>query len=345
MSHSSLDYKTAGVDIDAGMALVEAIKPAVAKTKRPEVLGGLGGFAGLFALSKDRYQEPVLVSSTDGVGTKLKVALSLNQHQNIGIDLVAMCVNDILVVGAEPLFFLDYYATAKLDVGIASSVINSIAAGCLEAGVALIGGETAEMPGMYQEGDYDIAGFTVGIVEKQKIIDGRNIKPGDCLIGITSSGLHANGFSLVRKIISTHHINLNTHFEDSTLGETLLAPTRIYVKTIRRLLENVNILGLSHITGGGLLDNLPRILPSETKAVIEMYRWPRPAIFQWLQKQGNITEHEMLRTFNCGIGMVICVRAEEQVQTLKLLEQLGEQAFLIGKIEKNDRSEPYVMAV
>ena len=333
---ASLNYRDAGVDIDAGAALVERIKPAVARTKRPGVLGGLGGFGALFELPIDRYKQPVLVSGTDGVGTKLKLAIDLKRHTTIGIDLVAMCVNDILVTGAEPLFFLDYYATGKLDVDVGADVITGIAAGCEQAGCALVGGETAEMPGMYDAGDYDLAGFCVGVVEKANIIDGSKVQVGDTLIGIGASGPHSNGYSLVRKIISVSGTDLNMAFDGATLGERLLAPTRIYVKPLLALLQKVDLHALAHITGGGLLENIPRVMPDNTRAVISATSWQRPAVFDWLQEQGNVADSEMYRTFNCGIGMVLMVAADQADDVLKQLSAAGERVWHIGQIEAGD---------
>jgi phosphoribosylformylglycinamidine cyclo-ligase len=333
---ASLNYRDAGVDIDAGAALVERIKPAVARTKRPGVLGGLGGFGALFELPIDRYKQPVLVSGTDGVGTKLKLAIDLKRHDTIGIDLVAMCVNDILVTGAEPLFFLDYYATGKLEVDVGADVITGIAAGCEQAGCALVGGETAEMPGMYDEGDYDLAGFCVGVVEKANIIDGSKVQVGDTLIGIGSSGPHSNGYSLVRKIVAVSGADLNMAFDGATLGERLLAPTRIYVKPLLALLQKVDLHALAHITGGGLLENIPRVMPDNTRAVISAASWQRPAVFDWLQEQGNVADTEMYRTFNCGIGMVVMVAADQADSVLKQLSAAGERVWRIGQIEAGD---------
>ncbi|HEY9198306.1 MAG TPA: phosphoribosylformylglycinamidine cyclo-ligase [Gammaproteobacteria bacterium] len=333
---ASLSYRDAGVDIDAGAALVERIKPAVARTKRPGVLGGLGGFGALFELPVDRYKQPVLVSGTDGVGTKLKLAIELNRHDTIGIDLVAMCVNDILVTGAEPLFFLDYYATGKLEVDVGASVISGIAAGCEQAGCALVGGETAEMPGMYDAGDYDLAGFCVGVVEKARIIDGSAVKVGDALIGIGSSGPHSNGYSLVRKIVSVSGADLNMAFDGATLGERLLAPTRIYVKSLLKLMETIDVHALAHITGGGLLENIPRVMPDNTRAVISASSWQRPAVFDWLQEQGNVADAEMHRTFNCGIGMVLVVAATQADAVMAQLKTAGESVWRIGSIEAGD---------
>ncbi len=330
---TSLSYRDAGVDIDAGTALVEKIKSTAKKTTRPGVLSGLGGFGALFELPLDRYRQPVLVSGTDGVGTKLKLAIETGKHDTIGIDLVAMCVNDLIVQGAEPLFFLDYYASGKLDVDAAAEVIKGIGRGCELAGAALTGGETAEMPGMYQAGDYDVAGFCVGVVEKDQIIDGSKVAAGDALIGIASSGPHSNGYSLIRKIIEHCGADLAQPFGDSTLGETLLTPTRIYIKPLLALFKQIDVHALSHITGGGLLENLPRVMPEGTRAAIDCNTWPRPAIFDWLQQQGNVTAEEMHRTFNCGIGMVLCVATDDADQTIEQLQQLGEQAWQIGTIE------------
>ena len=337
----ALSYRDAGVDIDAGNRLVDRIKPHAKRTLRPGVLGGLGGFGALFELPLDRYRQPVLVSGTDGVGTKLKLALELNRHDTIGVDLVAMCVNDVLVVGAEPLFFLDYYATGQLEVEVAAAVIKGIADGCALAGAALVGGETAEMPGLYQDGDYDLAGFCVGVVEKARMIDGGKVQPGDALLGLASSGPHANGYSLVRKILAVSGADLDQPFAGQTLGETLLTPTRIYVKSILKLLEQVEIRAIAHITGGGLTENLPRVLPVNTKAVIDLSSWERPAIFQWLQQQGGVAETEMRRTFNCGVGLVVCVAAEVVEKTLALLRESGETAWLLGYIA-DSRGQPVV---
>ena len=329
----SLSYRDAGVDIDAGNRLIEQIKPAVARTQRPEVLAGLGGFGALFELPLDRYRQPVLVSGTDGVGTKLKLAIESGLHDSIGIDLVAMCVNDIIVQGAEPLFFLDYYATGKLDIGIATDVISGIANGCEQAGAALIGGETAEMPGMYAAHDYDLAGFCVGIVEKDAIIDGSKVKAGDTLVGLASSGPHSNGYSLIRKVIEVSGSNLDDTLDDLSLAEWLLAPTRIYVKPLLSLFKVVDVHALAHITGGGLTENLPRVMPQDTCARIDTMAWQRPAIFDWLQDKGRITDAEMYRTFNCGIGMVICIDPADVQHTLEHLADQGEDARVIGQIE------------
>lgn len=331
----SLSYKDAGVDIDAGDALVERIKDVAKRTRRPEVMSGLGGFGALCQLPTG-YQEPVLVSGTDGVGTKLKLAMDTGIHDSIGIDLVAMCVNDLLVTGAEPLFFLDYYATGKLNVDIASSVVTGIGAGCEQSGCALVGGETAEMPGMYEGEDYDLAGFCVGVVEKSGIIDGSSVRIGDALVGIGSSGPHSNGYSLIRKIIDHSGQALDSEFGDSTLGETLLAPTRIYVKPVLNIIKQFQVNALAHITGGGLLENIPRVLPRNTRAVIDSDSWQRPAIFDWLQEQGNVEAREMYRTFNCGIGMVMAVSAEQADSIVDMLHQHGETAMVIGRIEAGD---------
>ena len=331
-SNTSLTYKDAGVDIDAGNALVERIKSVAVRTKRPEVLAGLGGFGSLFALPTG-YKEPVLVAGTDGVGTKLKLAMDMNKHDTIGIDLVAMCVNDLIVGGAEPLFFLDYYATGKLSVDVAAAVVEGIGAGCELSGCSLVGGETAEMPGMYDGEDYDLAGFCVGIVEKSEILDGSRVQAGDVLLGLASSGPHSNGYSLIRKIIEVQGASLNDAFEGSTLGETLLAPTKIYVKSILALLKEVKVSALSHITGGGLLENIPRVLPDNTKAVIDCSSWSMPPVFSWLQKGGNIETEEMYRTLNCGIGMVVAVPAEELEKAKSLLSSAGESVFEIGRID------------
>ena len=339
---SSLSYRDAGVDIDAGNRLVDRIKPHARRTQRPGVLGGLGGFGALFELPLDRYRQPILVSGTDGVGTKLKLALELNRHDTIGIDLVAMCVNDVLVVGAEPLFFLDYYATGKLDVDVAADVIKGIADGCEQAGAALVGGETAEMPGMYQDGDYDLAGFCVGVVEKAKIIDGRRIQPSDALLALASSGPHSNGYSLIRKILAVSGAKLDQSLTAGlTLGEALLAPTQIYVKPVLKLLELLEVKAIAHITGGGLTENLPRVLPMEVKAVIDTQSWRRPAIFQWLQQQGGVSEAEMWRTFNCGVGMIVCVAAEQADSALQLLQAAGETVWRVGTIAAG-QGEPFV---
>lgn len=306
-------------------------------------MAGLGGFGSMFELPLDRYKQPVLVSGTDGVGTKLRLAIESGIHNTIGIDLVAMCVNDIIVLGAEPLFFLDYYATSKLDIDVAESVVSGIAEGCIQAGAALVGGETAEMPSMYEDGDYDLAGFCVGVVEKENAIDGSQVQAGDVLIGLASSGPHSNGYSLIRKVLERSQDELSTPFANSTLGEHLLAPTRIYVKSLLQLHEKINIHALSHITGGGLLENIPRVLPDNVTAVIDASSWQRPAIFDWLQEQGNVIDEEMYRTFNNGIGMVVCVAQEDAEQTLTILNELGETAYQIGQIDSSDQTIPDVV--
>jgi len=340
---SSLSYRDAGVDIEAGNALVDRIKPHAKKTVRPGVMAGLGGFGSMFELPLDRYKNPVLVSGTDGVGTKLRLAIESGIHNTIGIDLVAMCANDIVVLGAEPLFFLDYYATSKLDIDVAESVVSGIAEGCLQAGAALVGGETAEMPSMYEDGDYDLAGFCVGIVEKDNAIDGSKVAAGDVLIGLASSGPHSNGYSLIRKVIEVNNTDINDDFEGKPLAEHLLAPTRIYVKSLLQLHEKIDIHALSHITGGGLLENLPRVMPENVNAVIDSTSWQRPAVFDWLQQKGNIIDEEMYRTFNNGIGMVVCVAADDAAQTIEILKSAGEEATIIGKIEASDNSAPEVI--
>jgi len=332
-SDTPLSYRDAGVDIDAGDDLVERIKPLVRRTQRPECLGGIGGFGGLFELPTERYEKPVLVSGTDGVGTKLKLAIALDCHDTIGIDLVAMCVNDILVVGAEPLYFLDYFATAALSPTQAESVISGIATGCEMAGAALIGGETAEMPGMYQSGDYDLAGFCVGVVEKQDIIDGSGICAGDQVIGLASSGLHSNGYSLARAIVDRSTASLDTPIAANTLGEVLLAPTRVYVRSVLDLLKTCPVRGIAHITGGGLPGNIPRVLPDGLECHIDPNAWHRPEIFQWLQSEGQVTNEEMWRTFNCGIGLIIIVAPETAPQAKALLEESGETVFHLGEIQ------------
>ena len=327
-----LNYKSAGVDIEAGNALVERIKPIAAKTRNAGVMAGLGGFGSLFELPLDRYKQPVLVSGTDGVGTKLKLALDLNIHNSVGIDLVAMCVNDIVVQGAEPLFFLDYFATGKLEVDTAASVIEGIGKGCEQAGAALVGGETAEMPGMYADGDYDLAGFCVGIVEKERIIDGSLVQAGDKLIALASSGPHSNGYSLIRKIVARSGLAWTDPVNGKPLGETLLTPTRIYVKPLLELLKSVPVHAMAHITGGGITENLPRVLPDGLYANIELSAWQLPDIFVWLQQQGNVELADVLVTFNCGIGMIVCVAAQDEAATLEILKQQGESAFSIGEI-------------
>jgi len=341
-STTPLSYSDAGVDIDAGNDLIEQIKPLAARTKRPGVLAGLGGFGALFEIPMDRYKNPLLVSGTDGVGTKLRLAMQINKHDTIGIDLVAMCVNDLIVQGAEPLFFLDYYATGKLDNNVAVSVVDGIATGCEQAGAALIGGETAEMPGMYEAGDYDLAGFSVGIVEKSEVIDGTKVQAGDVLIGMASSGPHSNGYSLVRKILEVSEADLNSDLDGKPLGEQLLEPTRIYVKPLLELMKQLPIHALAHITGGGLTENLPRVLPNNTVAEIDNNSWQWPAVFQWLQQRGNVETSEMVRTFNCGVGMVVVVAKENADRTIEILKQQGEQAWKLGSILASDEETPSV---
>lgn len=335
----SLSYRDAGVDIDAGDSLVEKIKPYAKRTMRPEVLGDLGGFGALVEISQ-KYRQPVLVSGTDGVGTKLKLAFDWNKHDTIGIDLVAMSVNDILVQGAEPLFFLDYFACGKLDVERAASVIKGIAAGCEQSGCALIGGETAEMPGMYPDGEYDLAGFAVGVVEKDQIITGRDIVAGDVILGLASNGIHSNGYSLVRKIIDHAQPNLDAELTPSqTLREAILAPTRLYVKPILAALKQFTIKGMAHITGGGITENVPRILPDNTVANINTDAWSLPKLFQWLQQTGQVQMQEMYRTFNCGIGMVIIVDAKESTTIQQFLQQQGETVYQIGTVQARQGNE------
>jgi len=327
-----LTYKDAGVDIEAGHALVERVKATAKRTRVPGVMAGLGGFGALFELPIQDYQHPVLVSATDGVGTKLKLAQQLNQHDTIGIDLVAMCVNDLVVCGAKPLYFLDYFATGQLDVDTAGTVIDGIGEGCLQAGCALTGGETAEMPGMYQGSDYDLAGFAVGIVEKANIIDGTTVKPGDVFIGLASSGPHANGYSLIRRILEKDKTDLTQRINTHTLADALIAPTRIYVKSLLSLCETVPVKAIAHITGGGFAENIPRVLPEGCHANIDHTAWQMPDIFQWLQNKGDIETDEMLRTFNCGVGMVVCVAKEHVNDALKQLKTSGETAFEIGTV-------------
>lgn len=339
----SLSYKDAGVDIDAGNALVENIKGAVKRTTRPEVMGGLGGFGSVCQLPSN-YKEPVLVAGTDGVGTKLRLAIDLEKHDTVGIDLVAMCVNDLIVQGAEPLFFLDYYATAKLDVQVASDVVSGIADGCVLSGCALVGGETAEMPGMYHQGDYDIAGFCVGVAEKSRILDGSKVQAGDQLIALGSSGPHSNGYSLIRKVLEVNNTDTRSEIlAGKPLAEHLLAPTKIYVKSVLALLQAVDVHALSHITGGGFWENIPRVLPKSAQAVIKGDSWAWPEVFNWLQEKGNITTHEMYRTFNCGVGMIIAVPAEQVEQSLAILADHGERAWHIGEIAELTSGEEQVV--
>jgi len=334
-----LTYRDAGVDIDAGDALVERIKPFAKRTLRPEVIGGIGGFGALFEIPR-KYRNPVLVSGTDGVGTKLKLAFRMNKHDTVGIDLVAMSVNDILVQGAEPLFFLDYFACGRLDVATAADVIKGIARGCELAGCALIGGETAEMPGMYPEGEYDLAGFAVGAVERERIIDGAAIAAGDAVLGLASSGPHSNGYSLVRRIVDRCGADLAADFQGRPLGEVLLEPTRIYVKPLLALMEALPVKGLAHITGGGLVENIPRIIPEALTAAIDAGAWPLPPVFRWLQEQGSVADAEMRRVFNCGIGMVVVIGAEHADDALARLAAAGETAWRIGAIRPRAPGEP-----
>jgi len=337
-SPSGLSYRDAGVDIDAGDQLVENIKPFARRTLREGVLAGIGGFGALFEVPR-RYQQPVLVSGTDGVGTKLKLAFELGRHDTIGIDLVAMSVNDVLVQGAEPLFFLDYFACGHLDVATATQVIKGIASGCEQAGCALIGGETAEMPGMYAPGEYDLAGFAVGVVEKDSIIDGTRIADGDAVLGLASSGPHSNGYSLIRRILESSQTGLAADFDGRTLGDALLAPTRIYVKPLLALLRELEVKGLAHITGGGLLENVPRILPGSVVAELDRNAWPRPPIFAWLQQAGGVADQEMFRVFNCGIGMVVVVAEPDAERALASLHAAGETAYRIGHIRSRRGDE------
>lgn len=336
---TSLSYKDAGVDIDAGNELVNRIKSVVNETKRPEVMGGLGGFGALCAIPQ-KYHEPILVSGTDGVGTKLRLAMDLSHHDSIGIDLVAMCVNDLIVQGAEPLFFLDYYATGKLNVDIAASVVTGIAQGCKQAGCALVGGETAEMPGMYQGNDYDLAGFCVGVVEKTKMIDGSQVQDGDAIIALASSGPHSNGYSLIRKIIEVSGVNPSTEkLDEIPLADHLLAPTKIYVKPILDLIEHVNLHAIAHITGGGFWENIPRVLPDNMQAIINESSWQWPPIFHWLQQAGKVSHHEMYRTFNCGVGLIVVLPKDCVDKAIALLTDHGEKAWVIGEIKHSSSND------
>ena len=335
----SISYKDAGVDITAGDKLISNIKPYAKATSSPEVMGGLGGFGSLFEIPK-KFKNPVLVSGTDGVGTKLKLAFDLNTHNTIGQDLVAMCVNDILVQGAEPLFFLDYFACGKLNVEMATEVVKGIAEGCLLAGCSLVGGETAEMPGMYSRGEYDLAGFCVGAVERSKVIDGKSISEGDMIIGIASSGPHSNGYSLIRKILEKEKVNLSSDFDGKTFADVLMAPTKIYVKPILRLLEKIKVNGLAHITGGGIYENIPRVIKENQKAVIKKDSWDMLSIFQWLKEKANINDYELYKTFNCGIGMVLIINPNDKAEAIRILEQNGETVFLMGEIANRDINEP-----
>jgi phosphoribosylformylglycinamidine cyclo-ligase len=343
-SNVSLSYRDAGVDIDAGDALVEAIKPFAKRTMREGVLGGIGGFGGLFEISK-KYKEPVLVSGTDGVGTKLRLAFELNRHDTVGIDLVAMSVNDILVQGAEPLFFLDYFACGKLDVATATAVVKGIALGCEQSGCALLGGETAEMPGMYPDGEYDLAGFAVGAVEKSQIIDGSKIAPGDVVLGLASSGIHSNGYSLVRKIIEVSKPDLEADFHGRKLADVLMAPTRLYVKPLLALMQSMEVKGLVHITGGGLVENIPRVLAENLTAVLDAKSWTLPPLFQWLQQHGGVADAEMHRVFNCGIGMTVIVSKENADAAMAQLQAAGETVYRIGEIRARNEGEAQTIVV
>jgi len=343
-SNVSLSYRDAGVDIDAGDALVEAIKPLAKRTMREGVLGGIGGFGGLFEISK-KFKEPVLVSGTDGVGTKLKLAFELNRHDTVGIDLVAMSVNDILVQGAEPLFFLDYFACGKLDVATATAVVSGIAKGCEESGCALLGGETAEMPGMYPDGEYDLAGFAVGAVEKSQIIDGSKIVPGDVVLGLASSGIHSNGYSLVRKIIQVAKPDLEADFHGRKLADVLMAPTRLYVKPLLALMQSMEVKGLVHITGGGLVENIPRVLADNLTAVLDGQSWTMPPLFQWLQQHGGVLDAEMHRVFNCGIGMTVIVSQENADAAMAQLQAAGETVYRIGEIRAREEGQAQTVVV
>ncbi|MCB4810752.1 phosphoribosylformylglycinamidine cyclo-ligase [Methylovorus menthalis] len=339
-----MSYRDAGVDIEAGDALVEEIKPFAKRTMRPEVLGGIGGFGSLFEVPK-KFKNPVLVSGTDGVGTKLKLAFQLNKHDTVGIDLVAMSVNDILVQGAEPLFFLDYFACGKLEVGVAAQVIKGIALGCEQAGCALVGGETAEMPGMYPAGEYDLAGFAVGAVDKEAIIDGTTIAAGDVVLGLASSGAHSNGYSLIRKLIEKSGIDMDSDFHGKPFRDVVMAPTRIYVKSLLKLLAAMSVKGMAHITGGGITENIPRVLPAGLTAEVRRDSWTLPPLFQWLQAQGNVVDDEMYRTFNCGIGMVVIVSAAQAPEAIKLLADAGEQVWQIGQIRAQQPNEAPTVVV
>ncbi len=343
-TRKSLTYRDAGVDIDAGDALVDRIKPHAKRTMRPGVMAGIGGFGALFEVPRG-YREPVLVSGTDGVGTKLKLAFQWKRHDTIGIDLVAMSVNDILTLGAEPLFFLDYYACGKLDVPSAADVVKGIAAGCEMAGCALIGGETAEMPGMYPAGEYDLAGLAVGVVEKKKIINGRSIKPGDVVLGLASNGVHSNGYSLVRRILAQPGVKLTSKIGGRALKDAILAPTRIYVKPVLQLMKKINVKGLAHITGGGLVDNVPRVLGENLTAELRSDAWPLPPLFRWLQERGNVADDEMHRVFNCGIGMVVVVEEKDAKRAQALLEKAGERVWRIGTVRRRKRGEAQTIVV
>jgi phosphoribosylformylglycinamidine cyclo-ligase len=337
IEQAPVTYRDAGVDIDAGDELVERIKPRVKRSMRPEVLGGIGGFGALVEVPLDRYRKPVLVSGTDGVGTKLRLAIDTRRHDGVGIDLVAMCANDVVVQGAEPLFFLDYFASGKLDVDVAERVIAGIVEGCVQAGCALVGGETAEMPGMYHGADYDLAGFCVGVVEKEAIIDGSKTGAGDVVLGLPSSGPHSNGFSLIRKILQISDADIQADLQGVRLIDRLMAPTRIYVKPLLKLMGEVSLHGLSHITGGGLVDNIPRVLPDGLEAILERRSWRREPVFDWLQQKGKIADAEMYRVFNCGIGMTVHVSANDAQRAIGVLRDAGQEALVIGEIRSGTR--------
>jgi phosphoribosylformylglycinamidine cyclo-ligase len=330
-------YRDSGVDIDAGDELVERIKPRVKRSMRSEVLGGIGGFGALVEIPLERFKRPVLVSGTDGVGTKLRLAIDTLRHDGVGIDLVAMCANDVIVQGAEPLYFLDYFATGKLDVDVAEEVIAGIVEGCVQAGCALVGGETAEMPGMYHGADFDLAGFCVGVVDKDAIIDGSRTQAGDVVLGLPSSGPHSNGFSLIRKILAVSAAKLDADLEGTPLIDRLMAPTRIYVKALLQLLRELPVHGMAHITGGGLVDNIPRVLPEGLEVVLERASWPREPIFDWLQQQGKVSDAEMYRVFNCGIGMTVQVAARDADRAIALLREAGQEALVIGEVKDGTR--------
>lgn len=335
-------YKKAGVDLEAGREFVSKLSPLAQSTWRPGVLGQIGGFGAAFELPVDRYKQPVLISGTDGVGTKLKLAIDANLHDGIGIDLVAMCANDVLCTGAEPLYFLDYFATGKLHPQVSQALMKSIVTGCQQANIALIGGETAEMPGLYQSQDYDLAGFCVGVVEKSKLTSPNTIQPGTRLIALASSGFHANGFSLIRYILENQSIDIEQTFNHQTLASTLLEPTKIYVRSVLPLFDDGTVLQAAHITGGGLHENVPRILPKQSKAAICLDSWERPDIFTWLQERGNIPESEMLNTFNCGVGMVLAVSQDKESHALSRLKEAGETAWVIGEVVASDKEGPMV---
>jgi phosphoribosylformylglycinamidine cyclo-ligase len=336
-ARTPVTYRSAGVDIDAGEELVERIKPRVKRSLRPEVLGGIGGFGALVEIPLERYRKPVLVSGTDGVGTKLRLAIDSGRHDSVGIDLVAMCVNDVVVQGAEPLFFLDYYATGALDVNVAERVIAGIVEGCVQAGCALVGGETAEMPGMYHGKDYDLAGFAVGVVDKDRIIDGSLTRPGDVILGLPSSGPHSNGFSLIRKILEVSAADVAAPVQGTALIDRLMAPTRIYVKPLLKLMAEIGVHGLAHITGGGLVDNVPRVLPEGLEAVLERRSWSRDPVFDWLQSEGRVADEEMYRVFNCGIGMTVQVAPGDADRAIAVLTQAGQPALVIGEVRSGTR--------